>query len=60
MTTKIRKWPTRVLVNFSGKEGQVVLEQIKSVDKSRLKKKLGHLPEFSAHQVLQRLREMFS
>ena len=33
MTTKGRDYPTRVLCTFQGKEGQVVLDQIQTVDK---------------------------
>ena len=33
MTTKIREYPTRVSVNFSGKQGEVVLDQIRTVDR---------------------------
>ena len=36
MTTKGRSYPTRVACTFQGKEGQVVLDQIRTVDKSRL------------------------
>jgi mRNA interferase MazF len=36
MTTKGRAYPTRVPVKFQGKTGQVVLDQLRTVDKSRL------------------------
>jgi len=60
MTTQIRKWPTRVLVNFADKEGQVMLDQIRVIDKKRLKKKLGHLHGAVTNQILKKLREIFS
>ena len=60
MTTKCRNWPMRVMVHFAGKDGQVILEQIKSVDKIRLKKKLGSLHGAVTNQILQKLKEMFS
>jgi len=60
MTTQIRKWPTRVLVNFADKEGQVMLDQIRVIDKKRLKKKLGHLQGAVTNQILKKLREIFS
>jgi mRNA interferase MazF len=41
MTTTSRVYPTRVAVHFQGKEGQIVLDQIRTVDKSRLMKQLG-------------------
>ena len=40
MTTKGRSYPTRIACTFQGKEGQVVLDQIRTVDKSRLARKL--------------------
>lgn len=33
MTTKIRNWPTRIWINFQGKEGEIVLDQIRAIDK---------------------------
>ena len=43
LTTRGRDYPTRVLCRFSGKIGQVVLDQIRTVDQSRLIRKLGRL-----------------
>ena len=60
MTTKIRNWPTRINLTFEGKEGQAILDQIRVVDKSRLKKKLGELHGKPTVQILSRLKEMFS
>ncbi len=60
MTTKTRNWPTRISVNFAKKDGQVALDQIRSIDKSRLKKKLGELRGNATAEILKRLREMFS
>lgn len=36
MTTNLRKYPTRILVNTNGKKGMVIIDQIRSVDKSRI------------------------
>ena len=41
MTTKGRDYPSRVACQFEGKAGQIVLDQIRTVDKSRLAKKLA-------------------
>ena len=41
MTTKGRPYPTRVACRFQGKEGQIVLDQLRTVDKVRLVKRLG-------------------
>jgi mRNA interferase MazF len=60
MTTKGRSYPTRVACTFQGEEGQVVLDQIRTVDKSRLARKIGRLKVESQHEVLSVLTEMFS
>ena len=60
MTTKTRNWPTRIGITFANKDGQVILDQIRVVDKSRLKKKLGVLEGRATKQILAILREMFS
>lgn len=60
MTTKGRSYPTRVDCTLQGKEGQVVLDQIRTVDKSRLARKLGRLKKETQREVLSVLTEMFS
>lgn len=60
MTTKGRDYPTRVNCQFDGKSGQVVLDQIRTVDKSRLVKKLGKISPDTQCEVLAVLSEMFS
>jgi mRNA interferase MazF len=60
MTTKGREYPTRVPVDFQGKKGQVVLDQIRTVDKSRLVKKLGKISDITAEKTLNLLAEMFA
>lgn len=60
MTTKGRSYPTRVACTFQGKEGQVILDQIRTVDKSRLARKLGQIDDETQREVLSVLDEMFS
>ena len=60
MTTKGRDYPTRVACVFKGKRGRVVLDQIRTVDKSRLVRRLGRLGQGSAKSVLSVLVEMFA
>ena len=60
MTTKGREYPSRVKCTFDGKERQIVLDQIRSVDKVRLVKKLGKINIDSQKEVLSVLMEMFS
>ena len=60
MTTGGRAYPTRVPCRFKGKDGQVVLDQIRTVDQSRLVKKLGRLDGKTATRVMEILQEMFA
>ncbi|MBC7797455.1 MAG: type II toxin-antitoxin system PemK/MazF family toxin [Pyrinomonadaceae bacterium] len=59
MTTKGTNYKTRIKCEFDGKEGQIVLDQIRTVDKSRLVKRLGELETKTQESVLKVLREMF-
>jgi mRNA interferase MazF len=59
MTTKGRDYPTRVPCSFQGKSGRVVLDQIRTVDKTRLVKQLGRLDAAASDAVLQTLAELF-
>ncbi len=60
MTSKERLYPTRVVCQFQGKKGQVVLDQIRTVDKSRLARRLGQLDGLEQRNVLATLAEMFA
>ena len=60
MTTKGQPYPTRVACEFRGKEGQVVLDQIRTVDKSRLVQKLGRIDKATQKEVLVTIAEMFA
>ena len=60
LTSKIKNYPTRIPVNFNGKEGNIVLDQIRTIDKSRIIKKLGTLDSETASVVLETLGKMFS
>ena len=59
MTTKGRDYPTRIPLTFKRKKGQIVLDQIRTIDKTRLVKRLGKLDKNVSAQTLQILREMF-
>jgi mRNA interferase MazF len=60
MTTKGRNYPTRVPCKFQGKEGQVVIDQIRTVDKTRLMKRLGKMDSETQADVFSVLSELFS
>ncbi len=60
MTTKGRNYPTRVSCKFQGKEGHVVLDQIRTVDKVRLVKRLGKIDSHTQTEMFSVLAELFS
>ncbi len=60
MTTKGQSYPTRVPCKFQGKDGQVVLDQIRTVDKLRLVQKLGRIDKDTQREVLVTIAEMFA
>jgi len=59
MTTKGRDYPTRVPCTFQGREGQVVLDQIRTVDRARLVRRLGRLSSPTGVRIGETLVEMF-
>lgn len=60
MTTVRRGWPTRVEITFQGKSGEIALDQIRAVDKTRLVKRLGKLDAPTVATVLDTLGELFA
>ena len=54
------KYPTRVSVEFLNSERMVILDQIRTVDKERLVKKIGEIGESSHGAILERLCELFA
>lgn len=60
MTSKGRDYPSRVICTFEDKVGQIILDQIRCVDKTRLIKKLGKITQQEQEIVLRVLAEMFT
>ena len=60
MTTRTRTYPTRVACRFQGKEGQIVLDQLRAVDQTRLVKRLGRISEPEQDAVLEVLGKLFA
>lgn len=58
MTTSSHKYPTRVQINFRNKKGWVVLDQIRTVDRVRLIKKLGTIKSNEIEKIQSVLQEM--
>ncbi len=59
MTSSVKQYPTRVPVEFQGKKGQIVLDQIRTVDKARLIKKIGRLTKSTYVKISSTLLEIF-
>lgn len=59
MTTGGHPYPFRVRCRFQDREGFVVLDQVRAVDRGRLVRRLGDLPEEMLREALAVLREMF-
>jgi len=59
MTTKGFEFPCRITCRFKGKNGLILLDQIRAVDKSRLVKKLGSISGKTQTELCSCLQEMF-
>jgi len=60
MTSTVKNYPSRVTTTFQKKRGQIVLDQIRTVDKQRLIKKVGTISSSAQDKTLSVLQEMFS
>jgi len=60
MTTKAHPYPTRVVCTFGGRQAQVVLDQLRTVDRVRLVKRAGRISPATQQHILATLAEMFA
>ncbi len=60
MTTKGFDFPCRIMCNYKGKNGLILLDQIRAVDKTRLVKKLGSIDEETQIELCNALQELFA
>lgn len=60
MTTGGHPYPFRMACSFQGKDGYVVLDQLRAVDVRRLVKRLGDIDADTLASALAVLREMFT
>jgi len=60
MTTAGKDYPTRVSCTFKKKTGQIVLDQIRTLDRTRLIKKLGMIEPGSQSEVISVLQRLFA
>jgi len=58
MITRSHEYPTRINVKFQGKNGWIVLDQIRTVDKRRLVKRLGKIDKIVIQKVKDVIKEM--
>ena len=59
MTTKSRSYPTRIKIKHTNKEGWIVIDQIRTIDKQRIIKKLGCLSPKEIRKTKEVLQETF-
>jgi len=59
MTTILNRYPTRAVVEFDGKKGMIVIDQIRTVDKVRILKVLGKLTKTEIKACKEVIRETF-
>lgn len=59
MTTNLKKYPSRVLVNHNRKKGMVVLDQIRTVDKKRIIKVFDGLNKIEVQNCKKTIKEIF-
>ena len=60
MTTAGKDYPTRIPCKFKRKKGQIVLDQIRTIDKTRLIKKLGSINPETQLEVISVLQRLFA
>jgi len=51
LTSTLKKYPTRIDCNVNGKKGQIVIDQIRCIEKSRLIKKISSINEVTSEKV---------
>ena len=60
MTSKGFNFPTRIQCTFQKKQGLILLDQMRAVDKSRLIQKLGQVSQNTQVKIINCLQELFS
>ena len=60
MTSAGKEYPTRIVCRFKGKDGLIVLDQIRTINKTRLIKNLGDIDAETRLKVISVLQELFA
>jgi len=58
LTTKSHFYPTRIPLKFTGKDAWIVLDQLRTVDRKRLIRKLGDIDQKTINKVKPIIKEM--
>jgi len=59
MTTNLKKYPTRIVVKHNDKKGMIAIDQIRTIDKSRILKKFDRLSKSEIQKCKDIIRETF-
>jgi mRNA interferase MazF len=59
MTTNLKKYPTRILVKHNGKKGMIAIDQIRTVDKTRIIRVLDSLKKSEINNCKGVIKETF-
>ena len=60
LSSAVAKYPTRISVSFLNADRAIVLDQLRTVDKVRLVKKIGEIDKAARKATLDRLQEFFA
>jgi mRNA interferase MazF len=60
LTTKLHpRWRSRIQISCAGKKAEIAVDQIRTISKSRLRKKIGGLPKTTAAELRRLISEMY-
>ncbi len=59
LTTNLKEYPTRIKVKHNGKKGMIAIDQIRTIDKSRIIKKVEQLTKSEIQKCKDIMRETF-
>jgi mRNA interferase MazF len=59
MTTNLKNYPTRIKAKHNGKKGMIAIDQIRTIDKSRILKKFDQLTKSEIRKCKDIIRETF-
>ena len=59
ITSQSKNYPTRVTFDLKGQTNWIVIDQIRTIDKSRITKLIGHLDHATIEQVKEVIKETY-